>query len=61
MNKHGIHLLDGVVGDEIMQAIGIMDGPITTALQDGRASEALELWHLHSKHIKWLRPWARML
>jgi hypothetical protein len=44
MNKHGIHLLDGVVGDEIMQAMGIMDGPITTALQVSGAPEALELW-----------------
>jgi hypothetical protein len=39
------------VGDEIRQMIGIMDGPITTALQDGGAPEALELWQLHSKHI----------
>ncbi len=51
IDKHGTHLGDDVVGDEIMPAICFMDGPITTALQDGRASEALELWHLHSKHI----------
>ncbi len=35
-----------------MQAIGIMDGPITTtALQEGGAAEALELRRLHSEHI----------
>jgi hypothetical protein len=51
IDKHGSHLPDGVVGDEIRWAIGIMDGPIITALQDGRAPKALELWQLHHKHI----------
>ena len=43
MDKLGPHLPDSAVGDEIMQAIGVMDGPITTALQDGGAPEAFEL------------------
>jgi hypothetical protein len=51
MEKHGTHLPDGAVGDEIMQAIGIMDGPITTALQDGGAPEVLEPTQLHRDHI----------
>jgi hypothetical protein len=51
IDKHGSHLLDGAVGDEIRWAIGIMDGPITTALKDDRAPEVLELWHFHCKHI----------
>jgi hypothetical protein len=31
IDKHGSHLPDGAVGDEIRWAIGIMDGPINTA------------------------------
>jgi hypothetical protein len=34
-----------------MQAIGIVNGPITTALQDNAAPEGLELWQMHSNHI----------
>jgi hypothetical protein len=30
----------------------LMDGPVTEALQLGAAQEALELWRVHTKHIK---------
>ena len=34
------------------QAVGIMDGPITEALQLGVApAEALALWRVHTEHI----------
>ena len=51
LDRHGVNLPDGVVGDEIRQAIDVMDAPIATALQDGRDPEVLELWRLHSEHI----------
>ena len=51
IDKHGSHLPGGAVDDEIRRGIGIMDGPITTALKDGGAPEALELWRLHCEHI----------
>jgi hypothetical protein len=51
IDENGAHLPDGVVGDEIRRAVGIMEGSIVTALQDGGAPEALELWQLHSNHI----------
>ncbi len=47
IDKHGSHLPGGAVDDEIRRGIGIMDGPITTALKDGGAPEVLELWQLH--------------
>ncbi len=39
------------MGDDVRGAIGIMDRPIATALKDGRAPEALELWQLHWENI----------
>ena len=51
IDKHGTHLPEGEVGDVIRRAFGIMDGPVTAALQNGKAPEALELWQLHSQHI----------
>jgi hypothetical protein len=50
-DKNGAHLPDGAVGDGIRRVIGIMDGPIVTALQDKGAPEVLELWQLHSNRI----------
>ena len=38
------HLPEGEVGDDIRWVFGIMDGPVTAALQKGEAPEALELW-----------------
>jgi len=31
--------------------VGIMDGPVTEALQSDAAPEALELWRVHTEHI----------
>jgi len=43
IEKDGAVLLDGESGDQIRQAVGIMDGSITEALQSGAALEVLEL------------------
>ncbi len=51
IEKDGAVLLDGAAGDQIRRAMGIMDGPVTEALQLGVAPEALELWRVHTKHI----------
>jgi hypothetical protein len=51
IEKHGTHLSESEVGDDIRQAFGVMEGPVTAALQNGEAPEALELWRLHSQHI----------
>ncbi len=52
IDKDGAVLLDGASGDRIRQAVGIMDGPVTKALQSsGGAPEALELWRVHTEHI----------
>ena len=42
---------DGAAGDQIRRAMGIMDGPVTKALQSGVAPQALELWRVHTEHI----------
>jgi hypothetical protein len=49
--KDGAVLPDGAAGDQIRQAVGIMDGLVTKALQLGAAQEALELWWVHTEHI----------
>ncbi len=49
--KHGTDLPDGTTGNQIRRAIGLMNTPITEALEKGSAPEALELWRLHSEHI----------
>jgi hypothetical protein len=51
VEKDGTVLPDGAVGDQIRQAVGIMDGPITKTLQLGAAMEGLELWQVHTEHI----------
>jgi hypothetical protein len=51
IEKDGAVLPDGAAGDQIRRAVGIMDGPITKALQLGAAQEALELWRVHTEHI----------
>ena len=52
IEKDGAVLSDGASGDQIRQAVGIMDGPVTEALQSGVApAEVLELWHVHTEHI----------
>ncbi len=46
-------MLDGASGDRIRLAVGIMDAPVTEALQSsGGAPEVLELWRVHTKHIR---------
>jgi hypothetical protein len=52
IDKDGAVLLDGASVDLIRRAVGIMDGPVTKALQSsGGAPEVLELWRVHTKHI----------
>ena len=64
IDKDGAVLPDGAAGDEIRWAVGIMDGPVTEALQSGAAPEALELWRVHTVHINrvfengGIRPWS---
>ncbi len=52
IDKDGAVLPDGAAGDQIRRAVGIMDGPVTEALQSDAAPEALELWRVHTEHIK---------
>ena len=51
IEKDGAVLSEGASGDQIRRAVGIMDGPVTKALQSGPAPELLELWHVHTEHI----------
>ena len=51
IEKDGTVLPDSAAGDQIRQAVGIMDGPVTKALQGGAAPEALEIWWVHTEHI----------
>jgi hypothetical protein len=51
IEKDGAVLPDGAAGDQIRQAMGIMDGPVTKALQLGAAQEMLELWWIHTEYI----------
>jgi hypothetical protein len=51
IDKDGVVLSDGASGNQIRQAVGIMDGSVTKALQSGAAPEALELWRVHTEHI----------
>jgi hypothetical protein len=51
IEKDGTFLPDGAAGDQIRRAVGIMDGPLTEALQLGAAPEALEIWRVHTEHI----------
>jgi hypothetical protein len=51
IEKDGTVLPDGAAGDQIRRAVGIMDGPVTEALQLGAALEALEIWRVHTEHI----------
>ena len=51
IEKDGAVLSDGASGDQIRRAVGIMDCPVTEALQSGAAPEVLELWRVHTEHI----------
>ncbi len=51
IEEDGAVLSDSPSGDQIRRAVGIMDGPVTNALQLGAAPEALELWRVHTEHI----------
>ena len=50
IEKDGAVLSDGAAGNQIKRAMGIMDGPVTEALQSGVAPQALELWRVHTEH-----------
>ena len=50
IDKDGAVLSDNAVGEQIRRAMGIMDGPVSKALQPGAAPEALELWRVHTEH-----------
>ncbi len=52
IEKDGAVLSEGAAGDQIRWAVCIMDGPVTEALQLGAAPETLELWRVHTEHIK---------
>jgi hypothetical protein len=51
MEKDGAVLPDCVEGDRIRRVVKIIDGLISEALHSSSASEELELWQIHSKHI----------
>ena len=51
IDKDWAVLPDGAAGGQIRRAVGIMDGPVTKALQSGAAPKALELWRVQTKHI----------
>jgi hypothetical protein len=51
IEKDGTVFPDGTAGGQIRWAMGIMDGPVTEALQLGAAPKALEIWRVHTKHI----------
>jgi hypothetical protein len=52
IDKNGAVLLDRASSNQIRWAMGIMDSPVTKALQSsGGAPDALELWRIHAKHI----------
>jgi hypothetical protein len=51
MEKDGAVLPNGVAGNQIKQAVRIIDGSISNALQSGAAPVELDLWQLHTKHI----------
>ena len=59
IEKDGAVLSDGALGDQIRQAVGIMDGPITKALQSGAApckhrahqQSVQERWKVHCIHL----------
>jgi len=55
IEKDGAVLSKGASGDQIRQAVGIMDGPITEALQLGAAPEARETRHAPSTSAKCTR------
>jgi len=51
IDKDWAVLPDGAAGDQIRRVVGIMDGPVTEALQSGAAPKALELWRVQTEHI----------
>jgi hypothetical protein len=52
IDKDGAFLLENAVGGQIRRAVGIMDGPVSKALQSGAAPEALELWRVHTERTR---------
>jgi hypothetical protein len=51
IQNDGAVVPEGTEGNQLRQAVGIMDGSISKALQSGAAPVELELWQLHTKHI----------
>jgi hypothetical protein len=50
MEKDGAVFPDGVAGNQIKQAVRIMDGSISNTLQAGVALLELEQWQVHTEH-----------
>ena len=42
----------GAEGNQIRKVVEIMDGTISKVLQSGGATVELELWRVHTEHIK---------
>ncbi len=51
MEKDGAILPGGITGNQIRQVVGIIDGPISKALQSRAALAELELWRIHTELI----------
>jgi hypothetical protein len=51
MEKDGAILPGGIAGNQVRQVVGIIDGPISEALQSSAALPELDLWRIHTKHV----------
>ena len=52
IDKDGAMFPEGIEGNQIRKAVGIMDGSISKVLQsDATLSVELELWQVHAEHI----------
>jgi hypothetical protein len=51
IQNDGTVVPEGTKGNQLRQAVGIMDSPISKVLQSGAALVELELWQLHTEHI----------
>ncbi len=48
IQKDGAVVAECTEGNQIRQAVGIMDGPISNELQSGATPVELKLWQLHN-------------
>ena len=52
IEEDGAILPGGAKGNQIRKVVEIMDGTISKVLQSGGATVELELWRVHTEHIK---------